>query len=220
MKRLPATLIVLGLISFFTSCNNDDPVACFAIPSRLETNEEYTFKDCSINVQEYNWDFGDGRTSQLPSPIHIYPDEGTYTVTLRGKNKKKTDELVRTISTWKNDLTGASAGVYSGYFIEQYVDSMELDKEYPGDVIISPLSTKEIEVFFSRGSFRAQVVGQMDTGFVFTEVSNLKPARLELISSGTGSFSRKTNTFSFKLTGQDPNVGSLLWAINYSGIKK
>lgn len=30
----------------------------------------------------YQWDFGDGNTSTDPEPIHVYEDEGTYTVTL------------------------------------------------------------------------------------------------------------------------------------------
>ena len=31
----------------------------------------------------YEWDFGDGGTSTLVMPTHIYADAGTYTVTLR-----------------------------------------------------------------------------------------------------------------------------------------
>ena len=30
----------------------------------------------------YAWDFGDGRTSDAPNPVHVYTDEGTYSVML------------------------------------------------------------------------------------------------------------------------------------------
>jgi PKD repeat protein len=35
-------------------------------------------------VQTYLWDFGDGQTSTSPNPVHIYQQEGIYTVTLNG----------------------------------------------------------------------------------------------------------------------------------------
>lgn len=31
---------------------------------------------------DYWWEFGDGQTSDLPNPIHVYPNPGTYNVTL------------------------------------------------------------------------------------------------------------------------------------------
>ena len=42
------------------------------------------FQDQSDNLfnPTYLWDFGDGNTSTLPEPDHIYPNAGTYTVTL------------------------------------------------------------------------------------------------------------------------------------------
>lgn len=220
MKRFQLTSIILFFLLALSSCNNQDPVACFAIPSRLEINEEYKFKDCSVNVQEYQWDFGDGSTSELPSPAHTYTDEGTYIVVLRTKNKKKLDELTRTISTWLNDLTSTSEGSYSGNYLEEYPDSVVLNKEYTGSLNVKPLTNKSINVLFSRGSFQAIVVGQMDTGFVFTEVTNLEPARLDLITSGNGSFSLKNKTFTFTLSGKDPSLDSLNWTINYSGTLK
>lgn len=34
----------------------------------------------SGNLAIYNWDFGDGQTSNLPNPVHIYTTSGTYVV--------------------------------------------------------------------------------------------------------------------------------------------
>lgn len=41
-----------------------------------------TFNDLSTGTTCYNWDFGDGGTSTLASPAHLYAAGGTYTVCL------------------------------------------------------------------------------------------------------------------------------------------
>jgi PKD repeat protein len=50
------------------------------------TNLEATFTDASTDpdgtVIGWDWDFGDGGTSTAQSPIHLYNDFGSYTVTL------------------------------------------------------------------------------------------------------------------------------------------
>tara|TARA_B100000508_G_scaffold140678_1_gene142818 strand:+ start:18873 stop:19535 length:663 start_codon:yes stop_codon:yes gene_type:complete len=220
VNKLQSTFLFALCIFFLSSCNNNEPVACFTIGERLETNELYKFNDCSVNAQEYLWDFGDGETSALANPVHAYKDEGTYMVSLTVKNKKKEDELKRTIGTFLNDLTGPSEGIYSGEYLENYPDSTVLNKEYSGAVTIAPTSTKQIKVAFSRGTFRALVVGDKDTGFVFSEVTNLQPSRLELITSGSGSYSQRTRSFNFTLSGRDPQIDSLAWTITYNGTAK
>lgn len=43
----------------------------------------FVFYDYSFGgVTSWNWDFGDGSTSQEQNPVHTYAQEGTYTVTL------------------------------------------------------------------------------------------------------------------------------------------
>ncbi|MFT5053409.1 MAG: PKD repeat protein, partial [Oceanospirillaceae bacterium] len=40
------------------------------------------FQDFSENANTYSWDFGDGTTSVLPDPSHVYGDPGDYDITL------------------------------------------------------------------------------------------------------------------------------------------
>lgn len=47
---------------------------------------EATFTNKSINATWYLWDFGDGETSSLINPTHIYEFPGTYIVELRAGN--------------------------------------------------------------------------------------------------------------------------------------
>ena len=53
------------------------------------------FFDASTNATQRQWDFGDGATSVLTNPTHIYAAPGVYTVTLQAGNDVITDTRVR-----------------------------------------------------------------------------------------------------------------------------
>ncbi|MFI5151013.1 MAG: kelch repeat-containing protein [Bacteroidia bacterium] len=44
------------------------------------------FLNQAVNAISYNWDFGDGTSSQLPNPCHYYKDSSNYPVTLHVDN--------------------------------------------------------------------------------------------------------------------------------------
>lgn len=58
-----------------------------ASPQAGEGPLQVTFTDASIAgaapITLYEWDFGDGNTSEDVNPVHIYEDPGTYTVKLK-----------------------------------------------------------------------------------------------------------------------------------------
>lgn len=59
------------------------PTAQFAISDTTNCFGKFTFSDLSTDIpQYYNWDFGDGDTSDLANPAHSYSEPGQYTVTL------------------------------------------------------------------------------------------------------------------------------------------
>lgn len=62
------------------------PVARFNEVMDCAKPYERTFTDRSIGADEYYWNFGDGTTSNLPSPTHTFPAPGIYTVSLRVVN--------------------------------------------------------------------------------------------------------------------------------------
>ena len=59
-------------------------------------NGNFQFDNISVNANSYEWDFGDGGTSNEESPMHQYAQTGIYTVTLTGYNVDC--DLVETIS--------------------------------------------------------------------------------------------------------------------------
>jgi len=46
-------------------------------------------------VLSWQWDFGDGNTSQLQNPPHIYADNGRYTVSLTVTNAYGQGQIIR-----------------------------------------------------------------------------------------------------------------------------
>jgi PKD repeat protein len=71
-------------------------------PTDLLTNEDGTF-EASINADAtqpvtYTWDFGDGTTASGLVATHMYPDEGTYTVTFTARNKRSSDSRTMTVT--------------------------------------------------------------------------------------------------------------------------
>ncbi|MET4082466.1 PKD repeat protein [Pedobacter sp. UYP30] len=66
------------------------PVADFTVkPGNSIAIPNYTFSffDNSSEGAVWEWDFGDGVTSKLQNPVHLYPDTGTYRVNLKVYNK-------------------------------------------------------------------------------------------------------------------------------------
>lgn len=69
------------------------PVAC--------VEQAVSFTSTSLYAATYNWNFGDGGTSNLVNPIHAYLNAGEYEVTLivtHPSTCNETDTLVRTIT--------------------------------------------------------------------------------------------------------------------------
>ncbi len=58
-----------------------------------------TFNNTSIFGDSYAWDFGDGNTSTLENPVHVYSSEGMYTISLSVTNGCGTDTYTQQIST-------------------------------------------------------------------------------------------------------------------------
>ncbi len=56
-----------------------------------------TFSNTSTGAVSYQWDFGDGLTSNLKDPEHTYPAAGPYTVTLIAGDACSADTTVQTI---------------------------------------------------------------------------------------------------------------------------
>jgi len=67
--------------------NNQKPSPTFAFPNQVCSFSEVRFTDQSVAakndlLRKWRWDFGDGRSSTVQHPIHVYQQAGTYPVIL------------------------------------------------------------------------------------------------------------------------------------------
>jgi uncharacterized protein (TIGR02145 family) len=132
LTTLIATLAVITLV--FQSChkdeeNNPPPKANFsanitsgAVP--LSVN----FTDQSINnPTSWQWDFGDGGSSTHQNPIHIYNNEGKYTVQLIASNDFGSDTEI------KNNYITVTGEIITGKFNDprdgQIYNTVEIDNQ-------------------------------------------------------------------------------------------
>ncbi len=75
------------------------PIADFSfIPTQPQSGEEIFFTDESSNALNWTWDFGDGVTSTLQNPTHIYGEINDFDVTLLVENNGCFDSIQANIS--------------------------------------------------------------------------------------------------------------------------
>ena len=80
------------------------------------------FVNLSTSANTYTWDFGDGGANQSFSPIHVYSNPGTYTVSLIASNGITTDTM--TFINYINVFPSPKA-----------IASASLDSVCPGQII-------------------------------------------------------------------------------------
>ncbi len=68
------------------------PIASFTPSATLvDIGETVSFTNTSQNADTYDWDFGDGGSSQETNPSHIYSSPGVFTVELTASNPAEAD---------------------------------------------------------------------------------------------------------------------------------
>jgi Zn-dependent metalloprotease/PKD repeat protein len=91
-----------------------DPVAAFTTAGAVAAHSPFTFIDQSLyGPISWEWDFGNGDTSTLMNPMHMYADSGTYTVTLIVHNCHGSDTLTKVIEVMQHYVLCADAIVDS-----------------------------------------------------------------------------------------------------------
>ncbi|HEV7231499.1 MAG TPA: C1 family peptidase [Bacteroidia bacterium] len=76
--------------------HNLPPVADFAVNTPTSCSGAVAFKDNSVNSPTtWSWAFGDGSTSTVQNPTHVYTASGTYTVSLAAQNAYGTNTATK-----------------------------------------------------------------------------------------------------------------------------
>lgn len=86
----------MGFSVALISCSR--PVAQFSYTEQdYQVFDAIGFENISEKAEEYQWDFGDGDTSSLENPEHIYSRSGNYEVSLSAKKGNKVDTISKRI---------------------------------------------------------------------------------------------------------------------------
>ncbi len=80
------------------------PISKFGYIPDCTNRLRFSFRDSSIGATSLLWDFGDGNTSTLQHPDHIYTNFGTYTVTLTVTNDTCEHSYSRDINVFEENL--------------------------------------------------------------------------------------------------------------------
>ncbi len=77
------------------------PVANFSYNSN---QLDFSFTSTSTGADIYSWDFGDGTTSTVQSPLHTYATSGIYMVTLTVISNCGTDTIIQSVNAVGNGI--------------------------------------------------------------------------------------------------------------------
>ncbi len=115
---------------------NGLPAAAFS----SQTNGlEASFNNQSTNATSYEWDFGDGTSSNEESPSHTYAADGVYTVTLTAFNECGSVSTTQQVTIVTPPTAGFSANVTAGcapltvqFQNESSENAASFEWEFPG----------------------------------------------------------------------------------------
>jgi PKD repeat protein len=101
--------------------STSNPTADFVSSSQglIYPGDEVEFQYISAGATSYEWNFGDGNTSTLENPTHIYAEGGAYDVSLTitsadGSDTKVKEELIRVIPSRQIPYVLADGGDLEG----------------------------------------------------------------------------------------------------------
>ncbi len=166
------------------------PIADFQASSVTSCTGEIDFYDQSTGgPQTWAWDFGDGSTSNVQSPSHLYIQDGIYTVQLIAGNAFGTDTMV----------------------INQYITIDRPDAPVANDVIICAPDTVSVlaTALGSISYYDAEFNGNLlDTGLVYTTfLQQTDTVWLENIENNPAQYVGPVNN-SFGTGGQHNNTST------------
>ncbi|MBS1685631.1 MAG: PKD domain-containing protein [Bacteroidetes bacterium] len=108
--------------------------ACFNVPiDTLYVGDTLIIGNCSVNADSFLFDFGDGASSRLPDPTHVFSRSGSYAVTLRASNAGQSDSITKLIKV----NSAIPAGLPWRYFTSgSNTDSMRFEGRGRGEFTI------------------------------------------------------------------------------------
>lgn len=94
----------------------DEPIASYKVDKDADCSPfTVYFYNTTIGAAEYEWNFGDGVTSNLRSVEHTFEKPGVYNVRLKATGDKKTSEYSSKITVYEHPKADFTTGVQKLY---------------------------------------------------------------------------------------------------------
>ncbi len=148
-------LIVSDGCSSDTSCQTIH-VNCPAFSAQFsftENSGSVSFTDLSANANQWSWDFGDGGTSTLQNPVHLYTANGTFDVCLTASDGCSSDTLCDSVSIIGAGIAALSAAEIPDIFPNpstgQAVVEFNLSQPSLLTLTLYDVAGRELNILFS-----------------------------------------------------------------------
>ena len=138
-KSASTLLIAFGLFS----CNLGGPKPCFELNceslrqiDEILAGEDVLLSNCTDDAIAFSWDFGDGTSSTLNSPHHVWEEPGNYTIVLEAESEKSTKSIEQDI-TISPSLYGywSGTGDANGYEVPFSFNLTQIANKIKGEFI-------------------------------------------------------------------------------------
>jgi|GEM_PF-393811 len=122
------------------------------------------FTSTSTGGTSYAWDFGDGTSSNQPSPFHTFSEDGVYAVQLTVTNECGTHKITKEVTVATNPTASFTYSVSSGCapLSVQFTSTSSSNSQsflwsFPGGTPASSTQPNPVVVFYTPGSFSASL---------------------------------------------------------------
>lgn len=130
----------------------------------VSNSQTVEFTSTATDATSISYDFGDGSTSTLDSPTHVYTSGGTYTVTMTatgcGEVSTTSSEVIVLLNTAIDALLDERLEVYPNPAKGQINVRLALDKAEPVSISLSNIYGQEVQAMTV--SNQVNVQAQMD----------------------------------------------------------
>ncbi len=118
-----------------------------------------TFTNTTSNATSFSWNFGDGTTSTVTSPVHTYAVGGTYNVVLTATNDCGTTTITKVVTLATPPVTAFTANPTSGCaplvvnFTNQTTGAVSYLWNFPGGTPATSTDTNPTVTFANPGTY-------------------------------------------------------------------
>ncbi len=188
------------------------PAASFTQSVVLNT---VTFTNTTLNGSTYLWNFGDGNTSTLTNPVHVYANDGVYTVTLTATNACGSNTTTKQITIVTLPVADFTASPTSGCgpLTVQFTNTSSpnattFNWQFPGGTPSSSTAQNPSVVYSTPGVYSVTLTASNAAGSNTATKTNYITVNTTPVANFTSSINGATVTF----TNTSQGATSYLWA--------